>query len=189
MQYPRVLAIFFLVATAAQAQAQSSDWTGLYGGAQLDLAHVDLSTIGTGITTNEGNGLMVGATGGYRFDLGTLVLGASATLSLGAVDAPPVVGVVPQDPRLSSLATVGVEAGYDLGEFLVFGEIGYSWATLRDTAGSRRFDSGVQFGIGADYMLTDSVIVGGGISRTDFDGFAGSDVSVTSFGLRAAFRF
>lgn len=189
MQYTRVFAALLAMGAANQIQAQGADWTGLYGGAQIDLAMVDMSNLGGGATTNEGNGLMFGATGGYRFDLGNVVLGTSATVSFGSVRVPPVGAPVPQDPALNALMTVGVEAGYDLGQVLVFGEIGHTWATMRNIAGSRRYESGMQYGVGADYMLSDMVIVGGGVTHTNLDNFSGSDVSVTSFGLRAAYRF
>jgi len=187
MQVLRLFVAFLLLGQAAQAQG--TDWSGLYGGAALDFTRVELSPVDGASVSNEGNGLMIGAEGGYRYDLGQVVLGATASLMFGSVDVPPVIGNVPQDPVLNALMTVGIEAGYDLGEVLVYGGIGHTWSTMRTIAGNRRFESGYQFGIGADYMLTDTIMVGGGISRTVLDDFSGSDVQTTSFGVRAAYRF
>lgn len=187
MQVFRIAAALLLLGQAAQAQ--STDWSGLYGGAALDFTRVEISNPGSGAVTNEGNGLMIGAEGGYRYDLGQVVLGATASVMFGSVHAEPVVGSVPQDPALNTLMTVGVEAGYDLGQVLVYGGIGHTWSSMRTIAGSRRFESGIQYGIGADYMLTDTIMVGGAISQTILDDFSGSDVQATSFGLRAAYRF
>ncbi|MBF9043650.1 outer membrane beta-barrel protein [Rhodobacterales bacterium HKCCE4037] len=170
------------------AFAQDGDWTGLYGGLQLDYTSVDLSAPGGGATVNEGNGLMYGLTGGYRRDLGQIVLGASATWTIGNFETPPVGGGA-DSSSFGSLATVGIEAGYDVGDFLVYGEVGHTWATRTDAGDSRRFEGGWQYGIGADFMLNDQVMIGGGITRTDLDDFGPNDVTVTAFGARAAIRF
>jgi hypothetical protein len=187
MQVLRLLAAFLVLGQAAHAQ--SADWTGLYGGAALDFTRIELANSGTGAVTNDGSGLMIGAEGGYRYDLGQVVVGATASLMVGSVQAPPVVGVAAQDPALNALMTVGIEAGYDFGQVLVYGGVGHTWSTMRTIAGSRRFESGYQFGIGADYMLSDTVLIGGGVSQTILDNFSGSDVEAMSFGLRAAYRF
>lgn len=186
MQFMRVFAVFLLMGSAAQAQG--TDWSGLYGGVVLDFASVEIEN-STGAVTNDGNGLMAGLEGGYRYDLGDIVLGANTSVIFGSVDIPPVTGALPQNPSLDFLASVGIEAGYDLGQVLVYGGIGYSWATATNASNNRIYDSGAQFEIGADYMLSDTVIVGGGITRTNLDDFNGSDMRVTSFGLRAAYRF
>ncbi|MEJ6389278.1 outer membrane beta-barrel protein [Gymnodinialimonas ulvae] len=188
MQYIRVFAACAVLMTPVAAQAQGSDWTGLYAGAQLDFADVELEVPGGGTTTADGDGLMYGLSGGYRQDLGQVVLGAAASLSFGNFDTPPV-GGGGGDASFGSLATVGVEVGYDLGEFLVYGELGHTWATRSDAGDRRRYEGGVQYGIGADYMLNEQIMIGGGISRIDLDDFGGSDVTVTTFGARAAFRF
>ncbi|WP_224815497.1 outer membrane beta-barrel protein [Hasllibacter sp. MH4015] len=193
MQVQRAVAALLLTLPlthmATQATAQDAAWSGLYGGVNIDITSLRMQTIGGGATTNEGDGLMAGLEGGYRHDLGDIVLGANASLMFGNVEAAPVGGATANDPSLTALATVGIEAGYDLGNVLVYGGIGYSWATMRDTSDTRRFDSGAQFGIGADFMLNEDWIVGGGITRTTLDAFNGSDVRATSFGLRAAYRF
>jgi hypothetical protein len=174
--------------TSSAAQAQDGDWTGLYAGAQLDFTTLDLTAPGTDVTTADGDGLMLGFAGGYRQDMGQVVLGATASLSFGNFDTP-LVGGGGGDASFGSLATVGVEVGYDLGEFLVYGELGHTWATRSDAGDTRRFEGGLQYGIGADYMLNEQIMIGGGVSRIDLDDFGGSDASVTTFGARAAFRF
>lgn len=187
MQYSRVFAACAALMVATGAQAQDADWTGLYGGLQLDFTTVDLTTPG-GAATNDGNGLMYGLNGGYRHDLGQVVLGAAATLSLGNFDTPPS-GGGSDAASFGSLATVGVEVGYDLGDVLVYGELGHTWATRTDAGDTRRFEGGLQYGIGADFMLNDQIMIGGGVSRFQLDDFGGDDATVTSFGARAAVRF
>lgn len=188
MQYIRVFTACAVIMTSSAAYAQDGDWTGLYAGATLDFATVDLMTPDSGVTTNDGDGLMFGLSGGYRQDLGQVVLGATASLSFSDFETPPV-GGGSDDASFGSLATVGVELGYDLGEFLVYGELGHTWATRSDAGDRRRYEGGVQYGIGADYMLNEQIMIGGGISRIDLDDFGGSDATVTTFGARAAFRF
>ena len=133
MQILRVLAALLLIGQAAHAQG--ADWSGLYGGVALDFTTVELANPGNGNVTNDGSGLMIGAEGGYRYDLGSVVVGATASLMFGDVNAPPVVGTVPRDPALNALMTVGIEAGYDLGQVLVYGGIGHTWSTMRTIVG------------------------------------------------------
>ncbi len=188
MQYSRVFAACAALMITSPAVAQDVDWTGLYGGVQLDFATVDLSIPGGGAATNDGNGLMYGLNGGYRRDLGQVVLGAAATLSFGNFDTDPV-GGGSDGSSFGSLATVGVEVGYDLGDVLVYGELGHTWATRSDAGNTRRFEGGLQYGVGADFMLNDQIMIGGSVSQTDLDNFGSRDATVTTFGARAALRF
>jgi len=187
MQIFRVFAFFLLLGQAAQAQG--TDWSGFYAGGQLEFASVTGEPLGGGATINEGNGLMFGANGGYRFDLGNVVLGANAAAMFGSVNTSPVVAVATPDPTLDLLLRAGIEVGYDLGPVLVHGGIGQTFAIMTNPANRRQTEFGAYFGIGADYMLTDDIMIGADITRTNLDNFAGSDVSVTSFGIGAAYRF
>lgn len=186
MQLFRALACFLVVGQAANAQA--TDWTGFYAGGQVEFASVTIENT-AGVVLNEGNGLMIGATGGYRFDLGDVVLGAVGSAQFGNVGAEPPVAVATPDPTLDTLLRAGIEIGYDLGPVLVTGGVGQTFAIMTNSANRRQSEFGSYLAIGADYMLNADVMVGVDITRTNLDNFSGSDVSVTSFGIGAAYRF
>lgn len=188
MQFLRAFACVALVGVSAPAFAQDTDWTGFYAGGQLELASVDIDTPG-GVTLNEGNGVMVGAFGGYRFDLGDVVLGATGSATFGNVGVAPLVAAATPDPTLDMLFRAGIEIGYDLGPILVTGGVGQTFGVMTNAANNRQSEFGHYFGIGADYMLNEDIMIGADITRTNLDNFSGQDVSVTSFGIGAAYRF
>lgn len=188
MQFFRAFACVALVGAAAPAAAQDTDWTGFYAGGQLEFTSVDIDTP-AGVTVNDGNGLMVGAMGGYRYDLGNVVLGATGSVIFGNVAVEPVVPAVTPDPTLDMLFRAGIEIGYDLGPVLVTGGIGQTFAVMTNAANSRQSEFGSYYGIGADFMLNEDIMIGADVTRTNLDNFSGSDVTVTSFGIGAAYRF
>lgn len=189
MQIYRALACAFLLGQAApMAQAQATDWTGFYAGGQLELASVDIDST-AGVALNEGNGLMIGAMGGYRFDLGNVVMGALGSVQFGNVGVSPLVAAATPDPTLDALFRAGIEIGYDFGPVLVTGGVGQTFAVMTNASNRRQSEFGSYFGLGADYMLTDDIMIGADITRTNLDNFSGADVSVTSFGIGAAYRF
>lgn len=188
MQYLRAIACVALVGLAAPVHAQAADWTGFYAGGQLEMAGVDIDTTG-GTTVNEGNGLVIGAMGGYRLDLGQVVMGATGSALFGNVSAAPLVAAATPDPTLDALFRAGIEIGYDLGPVLVTGGVGQTFAIMTTAANRRQSEFGSYFGVGADYMLNENVMIGADITRTNLDNFSGQDVSVTSFGIGAAYRF
>lgn len=188
MQYFRALACVALAGVAAPASAQTTDWSGFYAGGQLEFASVDIDST-AGATVNEGSGLMIGAAGGYRFDLGNVVLGATGSAVFGNVGASPVTPAATPDPTLDTLLRAGIEIGYDLGPVLVTGGVGQTFAIMTNSSNRRQSEFGSYYGIGADYMLNDQIMIGADITRTNLDNFSGQDVSVTSVGIGAAYRF
>ncbi|GAB5445340.1 porin family protein [Gymnodinialimonas sp.] len=188
MQFFRAFACVALVGVAAPATAQSTDWTGFYAGGQLEIASVDIDST-AGVALNEGSGAMVGVFGGYRFDLGDVVLGATGSAVFGNVGVEPLIPAATPDPTLDVLVRAGIEIGYDLGPVLVTGGVGQTFGVMTNAANSRQSEFGSYFAIGADYMLNEDIMIGADVTRTNLDNFSGQDVSVTSFGIGAAYRF
>ncbi|ABD55895.1 porin family protein [Jannaschia sp. CCS1] len=188
MQFFRTMTCVALVGVGAPASAQNTDWSGFYAGGQLEFATADLDNM-AGTTLNEGQGLMIGASGGYRFDGGDVVFGVTGAALFGSTSLEPVVPAATPDPTLDMLLRAGIEIGYDLGPVLVTGGLGQTFGVMTDATNSRRTEFGSYFAIGADYMVSDEIMVGAEITRTNLDNFAGSDLSVTSFGIGAAYRF
>jgi len=154
----------------------SNDWTGFYVGGSLGYADV----------TEEGaafddNGTTYGVHAGYDYDFGNFVVGGELELSGfdvsdGGID-------------VDSVARAKLRAGYDAGAFLPYLAAG---AAQLNTGGALDADdTGTFYGAGVDYMLSDSIRVGGEILRHDFDDYngAGLNLDATTASVRVSFQF
>jgi opacity protein-like surface antigen len=165
------------VVPAAPAPMPGMDWSGPYGGLQLEYGDVDTSG------GNSGDGMLGGIFAGYRYDFGTFVVGAELDHNAADID---VAGV----GTLDRVSRLGVEAGFDAGPALIYGTAGGAIANL-DTGTGDLDDNGYFYGVGMDYAVTDQITVGAELLQHEFDDFdgGGTDVSATTFGINAAFRF
>ncbi|WP_224814649.1 outer membrane protein [Hasllibacter sp. MH4015] len=164
------------------------DWSGFYGGVQLEYGDVTATTAATGVDAATGDGALYGLFGGYRYDFGTFVVGGELDLNLADIDLNDAGGAT--IGSLDSVHRLGLEAGYDAGPALLYGTVGVAQATA--TVGAAELqDTGYFFGAGVDYLVTDQIIVGAEVLQHEFDDLDGSglDVSATTFGINAAFRF
>lgn len=159
----------------------SYDWSGFYGGAQIEYGDVD----GEGPLAGEGDGALYGVFGGYRYDFGSFVLGAEIDLNAADIDLDDTL-----DGSLDAVYRLGVEAGFDAGPALIYGTAGYAYAEADTAVGDLEGD-GYFFGAGIDYLITEQVTIGAEILQHEFDDFDGTgvDISATTFGVNAAFRF
>lgn len=163
------------------------DWTGAYGGVQLEYGDVTVDTT-AGAPVADGDGALYGVFGGYRYDLGNFVVGAELDLNFADIDLNDATGAT--IGSLDSVHRLGVEAGYDAGPALIYGTAGVAQASA--TIGGADFqDNGYFYGAGIDYLLTDQVTIGAEVLQHEFEDFdsLGLDVSATTFGINAAFRF
>ena len=158
-----------------------TDWSGFYGGVQLDYGDVT----GEGALDGEGDGALFGIFGGYRYDFGDFVVGGELDLTAAEIDLDNTL-----NGSLDNVLRLGVEAGFDAGPALIYGTAGVAYASA-DTAAGDLEDDGFFFGAGVDYLLTDQIVLGAEVLQHEFDDFDGSgvDVSATTFGINAAFRF
>lgn len=163
------------------------DWTGFYAGAQLEYGSVDADTT-AGADAAEGDGVLYGLFGGYRYDLGNIVIGAEVDLNLADIDLEDTTGA--NIGTLDSVHRLGAEVGYDAGPALLYGTAGFAMATAT-VGGVELDDNGYFYGAGIDYLLTDQITVGAEVLQHEFDDFdsSGLDISATTFGINAAFRF
>ncbi|MGI3166134.1 outer membrane protein [Pseudooceanicola sp. 200-1SW] len=157
--------------------APAVDWTGFYIGAILGTGQSDTSLGASGIEVSHDHdtrGLFLG----YRHDFGKLVLGGELALDHANVDT------------LGDTARyhLSAHAGYDLGRVLPYVSLGV--AKLELPGGD---ETGHFFGLGADFKVSERVLVGIEARRTyfadDFLGFAGGDMEGETLMLRMAFRF
>jgi opacity protein-like surface antigen len=157
-----------------------TDWSGFYGGAQIEFGDAEFEDA----VDDDGDGGLIGVFGGYRYDFGSFVLGGEVDLNAADIE------LEASDTTIDAVYRVGVEAGYDAGPALIYGTAGYAYAEA-DSAGTDLEDDGYFFGAGIDYLVSEQFTVGAEILQHEFDDFDSTDidVSVTTFGINAAFRF
>jgi outer membrane immunogenic protein len=149
-------------------------WDGAYFGINAG------STSQDGI---EGSGMDFGLHAG-NLDMGSMVVGAE-------------VGYNPLGQKLDGTAgdmnsafTAKAKAGYDAGDFMPYATLGMKYANA-DLNGNSVSGTGMTYGVGVDYRMTDNVIVGGELSQAKFSDFGdtGTDVSQTSLAAKVSFKF
>lgn len=155
--------------------ATGADWTGGYAGLSLGYGWGD-------DVANDSDDMVYGLFGGYDYDFGQFVLGGE--LEYSATD------MENDDMSIDDMTRLKVRAGYDMGSTLIYGVVGAVYANA-DIAGSSYSDTGVTYGIGMDYAVTDMINVGAELLQNDFDEFddSGEDLSATTLGARVSFRF
>lgn len=164
-----------VVSAPPPAQAyDSQSWTGFYVGLQLGYGEID----GGGLS---GDNEIFGFHSGYDHDFGDFVLGGevdfdqtSISLNGGAATA-------------DTVGRLKVKGGYDLGNTLVYGTVGYAFA---DT--SVGDESAPFFGIGATYRMNNGYSIGAELLEHRFDdvgGVPGLDLDATTLTIRGSLRF
>lgn len=151
----------------------TSDWTGFYAGGSF--GNIQLSQDDTDLGERE-NGF--GIHGGYLADLGTFVVGGEVEFSryddtaVGQTDVTRLKGRV----------------GYDAGQFLPYAVAGFASV---DTE-ALDDDNGYFFGLGADFAVTDNVLVGAEYLRHEFDDEldpGNGDITADTLSLRVSYKF
>lgn len=174
-------------------------WNGGYAGAQLGYGWADRSGTGNPDTLgdrldnttdainnigSDGDGLTGGIHGGYLWNADRFVYGLEGDYDFSDIDLDNSVGDVDRIGRIKA------KAGYDLGQTLVYATAGAAYAEA-DILGNDFNDWGWTAGVGADYMLTESISVGAEALYHDFDQFddSGTDLSLTTVSARVSYRF
>ncbi len=154
----------------------SNDWTGFYAGGSLGYADV----------TEEGgafdsDGTTYGLHAGYDYDFGSFVMGGE--LEISGFD------VTDGGIDVDSVARAKLRAGYDAGNVLPYLAAGV--AQLNTGGGLEADDTGVFYGAGVDYMLSDSIRVGGEVLQHEFDEYDGTalNLDATTASVRVSFQF
>lgn len=157
--------------------AVDGDWGGAYVGAQLGYGKGKIDPV-------DGDGAIGGIFGGYRWDLGKTVLGVEAAYSGSDVKDGD------YDAKLKNLGQLKLQAGYDLGQTLVYATAGVAHAKV-SAAGDDYSDTGYLVGLGVDYKVNDQWTVGGEALYNRFDSFdgTGEDLKVPTVSVKAAYRF
>jgi outer membrane immunogenic protein len=159
----------------AVASAPMTDWSGFYAGLQYGTGEADASSGGMSIEDDmEAYGIHVG----YLHDLGQYVVGGELAYNNVSLDSAP-------DDDGDQFELRG-RAGVDLGRFLPYATLG-----IARTSSDGISETGLSYGVGAEYLITDRFSVGLEYSHTKFDDVDGSgiDVDTDLFQLRTSYRF
>lgn len=137
---------------AGTAMAGDVSWSGPYAG------------VSANVNSDGTRDAMYGVLGGYRFDLGGIVVGAE--------------GSIAREINSSGTHRGAVEAnlGYSVGSFLPYASVGHVWTNVGDVNGNT-------YGIGLDYQLTPANTIGVKVTRDDFG------TNPTNVTVQYAFRF
>lgn len=169
-----------IVPVAAPYVAPGLDWSGAYVGAQLGYGNVDSN--GAGLNGNDWFG---GVHAGYRWDLGTWVAGTELSYDATNIGLGAVAG-----NELSDVLALKLQAGREIGNSLVYGTLGAAQAKATVGAASLR-DTGLVYGVGFDYAVSDRWTVGGEVSQHRFSNFDGTttDFDATTVKAKVGLRF
>lgn len=125
---------------AAVEPAQSYNWTGTYAG-----AHV-------GFLTDDTGEKLAGLHLGYRHQAGQFVVGLEGAATMGITD-------IKHSSADDVMWTVAGTVGFALDRLMIYGKAGYALADALD---------GFTYGAGISYAMTDRVLIGLELMRTDF---------------------
>jgi opacity protein-like surface antigen len=159
---------------------QDVSWTGGYAGLQLGSGDLDASFEGQSESVDVD---AVGIHAGYLFDVGQFVVGGELSYDNVSLDD----DNAELDGGDADLLRLRGRAGYDLGKFMPFVTLGAS-----RLSGDGDSETGLTYGIGADYMISDRFVVGLEYSRSEFNDFAdvdGADVDMDLIQIRGSYRF
>ena len=158
-----------------------TDWTGFYAGLQYGKGNAELSD-GLGDSDYDGYGVHAG----YLRDFGKLIAGAELDYNKADVD---------EGDGDADLWRLRGRVGYDMGKFQPYLTLGAARVSA-DFGDDDVSETGVTYGIGAEYLVSERFSVGAEYSRSDFSDFAedetggsGIDLDTDLVQVRASYRF
>jgi outer membrane immunogenic protein len=171
---------------------EGSDWTGFYAGLQFDAVAGKTERDFFPRFAADIEGSIVSGFVGYRWAFGQYIVGAELDIALNGdgrmMYTEGGVGIG-KTYDINSALRFGGEFGRELGGGLAYVGLGF---TKLDVELDDEFDDqGYYVGIGYDYFVTDSIMVGVEINYHDFSELDGASDRVTpiTLGMNAAFKF
>lgn len=152
------------------------DWSGFYAGLQYGQGNGELSD-----NLGESDYDAYGLHAGYLFDFGQVIAGAE--LDYNKVD-------LDENDGDGDLWRLRGRVGYDAGRFQPYATLGVARVSSDRDAGDIS-ETGITYGLGAEYLVTDNFSVGAEYSRSDFSDVLadGIDLDTDLVQVRASYRF
>ncbi|TRW97468.1 porin family protein [Paracoccus sp. M683] len=168
------------VVAAPVIEPQTGDWTGFYAGLQYGKGNAEFTQGGASIDSDYD---AYGIHGGYLHDFGSYVLGGELDYNKADIDD--------VDDK-ADLVRLRARAGYDMGRFLPYVTIGAAHISADNVSGIDVSETGLTYGIGGEFKVTDRVSLGAEYTRSDFsdvDDIDGLDLDTDLVQVRASFHF
>jgi len=145
------------VPTPDQAIVSASrDWTGFYVGVNAGYSSSTAAHDGSDTDNSELSGWLGGVQAGYNAQFDSIVLGVEADLSAAGIVEGSDNDHFDDNDGINGLATLRGRLGFAVGDLLLYGTAGLAVANL-DTYDEAQTMTGWVAGVGAEYMVTDTV--------------------------------
>ena len=169
----------------------SGDWGGFYAGAQLGYGFGNLDLDPTQIGDVDADGALGGFTAGYNWDLGDWVLGVEAQYDWANLSVSNDTGA---SGSFDDFFRLKARAGRDLGNTLIYASAGAVYSNFSGATNVLDIDwndPGYVLGVGVDYKLNETWVLGGEYLYQRFNDFGtdGNDVDVNGVYVRAMYQF
>ncbi|MEY8830400.1 outer membrane protein [Sedimentitalea sp. XS_ASV28] len=179
------------VITVPAPVVEAPFWEGFYLGGQLGYAFSDFNIDSNTISDFDEDNVIGGITAGYLWSLGNgWYMGPEFQYDLTDIS------VTDADTgtttSLDGVARLKLLAGYELGNGMLYGNVGFAYADFDSPDSVLDFDSNSYVvGIGYDWRVGDNWTVGAEYMYQTFDGAGsnGGDVDLNSIYFKAAYRF
>ena len=178
--------------TPIATPVEVSDWTGFYAGLQFDAVSGNTERDRISSFKADLEGSIVSGFVGYRWAFGQYIVGAELDIALngdGRITYTEGGVGTGQTYDINSALRFGGEFGMELGGGLAYVGLGF---TKLDVELNNEFDDlGYYVGIGYDYFVSDSIMVGVEINYHDFNDLDGASDRVTpiTLGINVAHKF
>ncbi|MEO0903284.1 MAG: porin family protein [Pseudomonadota bacterium] len=161
MNMPPRVALCLL--TALAPSVSFADWAGGYAGlslGQTTLAESSDENEGPSTTVEFETDPILSAFAGYQVQNGLFVFGGEVEVSRTTSANASVEGFDEEFSAELDLFDLKLRAGYDLGDTLVYGVLGFSHLSASPDEGPDTDSDGGNFGLGADYRFNDQFTIG-----------------------------
>ncbi len=180
------------VAQVPEPVAQIHNWSGAYGGLMFGQSSGDFTATPSQSAPAVGDidsGNRYGAFVGYNMQRGNLVYGAELGLSKPDFN----VSIAPTVAIDSTMIDVKGRLGFAMNRAMVYGTLGYMTSGFTDTNDSTKTDlNGMTYGLGIDFMVTQSVFLGLEYQRANLAGSQSGyavDANLDTVALRVGYQF
>lgn len=171
----------------------SRDWTGFYIGVNAGYGSSTASHGGSDTDNSELSGWLGGVQAGYNVQFDSVVLGVEADLSAAGIVEGSDNDHFDDNDGINGLATLRGRLGFAVGDLLLYGTAGLAVASL-DTYDEAQTMTGWVAGVGAEYMVTETVSLKAEYLYTNFgtvevDGYGGDEFDIDGSAVRVGVNF
>jgi outer membrane immunogenic protein len=170
---------------AVVAAPPADAFTGFYGALEFGTIN---GSVTSAPTSSFDGGITLGLAAGYNWQTGPFVFGGEVRMMraedfswpAGAADA------------YRTLYDLRGRAGYAIGDFMVYGALGYSVGTFAPSTANAGDTDGLNFGIGMEYNVSDRFFLGADLTRRDLEGtnaLGAVETEIDTLSLRGGLRF